>query len=208
MDTVNIIKLSEKTIQIEWYKDGVLKSKNNYPPLLYAVANEEASRIYIRSYKIPFVNISVTPENLGINGEIQTNVQEAVILLNEFIGNFKSGGGASGIEINGITPEEGQFTITGEDIPVDPGDSQSLSEKIRELETGIETGSANGKYKGYFPTAQALGEQYPSPTVGEYAYAGSPYPGTVYECTTAGTWTNTGAVPPAPEQENWQQTDW
>jgi hypothetical protein len=208
METVKINKLSEKTFQVERYENGILKSRMDYPPLFYAVSNEEVNLIYIRSNKIPFVSISVTPENLEIEGEVQTNVQEAVALLNSFIGNFKSGGGASGIEINGITPEEGKFTITGEDIPVDPDNSQSLSEKIRELEAGIETGSANGKYKGYFPTAQVLEEQYPSPEVGEYAYAGSPYPGTVYECTAAGTWTNTGAVPPAPEQENWQQTDW
>ena len=64
--------------------------------------------------------------------------------------------------------------------------------------------------KGYFSTDVLLKAAWPSPVRGDFAWAGSPYPGTVWECKVAGTWTNTGAVPAVPvvDLNNWSQTDW
>ncbi|MDH8702369.1 hypothetical protein M2138_001731 [Dysgonomonadaceae bacterium PH5-43] len=64
--------------------------------------------------------------------------------------------------------------------------------------------------KGYFSSEALLKAAWPSPVVGDKAWAGSPYPGTVYECRVAGTWTNTGNVPDVPEVDlnNWSKSDW
>ena len=65
-------------------------------------------------------------------------------------------------------------------------------------------------FKGYFTDSASLGSAVPSPVPGDYAWAGSPFPGTVYQCQTAGTWTNTGAVPDMSgvDLNNWNQADW
>jgi signal peptidase I len=86
---------------------------------------------------------------------------------------------------------------------------------VRDLETnaripvvkvqGMVSDTQNEKFKGYYPTESLLKSTYPTPKSGEYAYVGTPYPGTVYEVSTDGTWTNTGVTPPAPEEEDWQQ---
>lgn len=55
--------------------------------------------------------------------------------------------------------------------------------------------SSTTKFKGYFTTETALKEAYPSPKVGETAWVGSTYPGTVYDVQVAGTWHNTGTAP-------------
>jgi DNA-binding protein H-NS len=64
--------------------------------------------------------------------------------------------------------------------------------------------------KGYFSTEALLKAAWPSPVRGDFAWAGSPYPGTVWECGTAETWTNTGVIPDVPSADlnNWSQTDW
>ena len=64
--------------------------------------------------------------------------------------------------------------------------------------------------KGYFSTEASLKAAWPSPVKGDYAWAGSPYPGTAWGCDTAGTWTDTGIVPQTPsvDSNNWKQTDW
>lgn len=55
--------------------------------------------------------------------------------------------------------------------------------------------SSTTKFKGYFTTETALKNAYPSPKVGEAAWVGEPYPGTVYDVQVAGTWHNTGKAP-------------
>ena len=66
------------------------------------------------------------------------------------------------------------------------------------------------RYKGYFSTLMQLNQAWPSPVVGDNAWVGAPYPGTVYECQVAGTWTNTGVIPqtPATDLNNWEQSSW
>ena len=54
------------------------------------------------------------------------------------------------------------------------------------------------KHKGYFTTEAALLAAQPSPRVGDNAYVGATYPGVVYVCNTAGTWTATTTVPSPP----------
>ena len=70
--------------------------------------------------------------------------------------------------------------------------------------------NASFRDKGYFSTDALLKAAWPSPLKGDFARAGSPYPGTVWECKSAGTWVNTGVVPsvPAVDLNNWTQTDW
>jgi hypothetical protein len=70
--------------------------------------------------------------------------------------------------------------------------------------------NATIRFKGYFSGPTELNATWPSPVVGDSAWAGSPYPGTVYECNVAGTWTNTGTIPETPSADlnNWNQSDW
>jgi hypothetical protein len=95
MIKVKINKLAEKSVQIEIYENNVLKSDMIYPAKFFAKANNSLSKIYIRAEKMPFDNISVSPEELEINDDPQTNVEEATTLLNSFIGNFNNGGASS-----------------------------------------------------------------------------------------------------------------
>lgn len=55
--------------------------------------------------------------------------------------------------------------------------------------------SATTKFRGYFTSETVLKQKYPSPQVGDTAYVGEPYPGTVYDVQVAGTWHNTGTAP-------------
>ena len=57
--------------------------------------------------------------------------------------------------------------------------------------------SATTKFRGYFTSETVLKQKYPSPQVGDTAYVGEPYPGTVYDVQVAGTWHNTGTEPDA-----------
>lgn len=50
-------------------------------------------------------------------------------------------------------------------------------------------------FKGYFSIPQFLILKYPNPQEGWYAFVGTPWPGKVYECRTAGTWVDTGVSP-------------
>ena len=70
--------------------------------------------------------------------------------------------------------------------------------------------NASFRNKGYFSTEVLLKAAWPSPLKGDFAWAGSPYPGTVWECKVAGTWINTGVVPDVPQLDlnNWNQGDW
>lgn len=52
--------------------------------------------------------------------------------------------------------------------------------------------NASTRNKGLFPTEEDLKKAVPTPIVGDWAVVGNTIPGTVYQCKTAGTWTNTG----------------
>ena len=69
---------------------------------------------------------------------------------------------------------------------------------------------ATVSFKGYFADSSSLTAAVPLPVPGDYAWAGTPFPGTVYQCQTAGTWTNTGTAPDMPgvDLNNWNQTNW
>lgn len=58
--------------------------------------------------------------------------------------------------------------------------------------------AANVKFKGYYTSEATLKAVYSSPAIGDNAWVGATYPGTVYECKTAGTWSNTGKTPSTP----------
>jgi leucyl aminopeptidase (aminopeptidase T) len=92
---VKINKLSEKSVQIEIYENNVLKSDMIYPAKFYAKANRGLTMIYITTKEMPFDDIFVSPEELEIDGVVQTDVQEATKTLNSFIGNFNIGGASS-----------------------------------------------------------------------------------------------------------------
>ncbi|MBM6759473.1 hypothetical protein, partial [Bacteroides mediterraneensis] len=55
--------------------------------------------------------------------------------------------------------------------------------------------SATTKFRGYFTSETGLKSKYPSPKIGDTAWVGEPYPGTVYDVQTDGTWHNTGTSP-------------
>jgi hypothetical protein len=78
-------------------------------------------------------------------------------------------------------------------------------------------------FKGYYTDLTSLSALVPVPKAGDYAWVGTPYPGVVYKCQTAGTWTATTEVPSEQEVDlanyvtttqlqtaldNWDQTDW
>ena len=70
--------------------------------------------------------------------------------------------------------------------------------------------NATQRDKGYFSSEALLIAAWPFPVVGDKAWAGSPYPGTVFECRVAGTWFNTGDVPDVGDVNlnNWEKSDW
>ena len=104
------------------------------------------------------------------------------------------------MDLNNI-PSTGKWSDSSAAINENFGKTNVEIEKLKDATT---------KDKGYFSTETALKAAWPSPSAGDTAWAGSPYPGTVYECETAGTWTNTGVVPEVPpvDLNNWEQTDW
>jgi hypothetical protein len=66
-------------------------------------------------------------------------------------------------------------------------------------------GDKKGKFKGYYSSESLLTDTYPAPKAGDYAYVGDPYPGTVYNCETEGTWVDTEDIPPVPDSADWNQ---
>lgn len=58
--------------------------------------------------------------------------------------------------------------------------------------------ASNVKFKGYYTSELTLKSAYPSPSVGDNAWVGDTYPGTVYECKTSGAWSNTTKAPDIP----------
>lgn len=67
--------------------------------------------------------------------------------------------------------------------------NNNFSKASTEIEKAKLSSSRN---KGLFATLAALRAAVPSPVVGDWAVVGDTIPGTVYQCKTAGTWSNTG----------------
>lgn len=87
------------------------------------------------------------------------------------------------------------------------GDAAStLNSNFQNMNVDLEkVKSSTTKFKGYFTTETALKQAYPSPKVGDTAWVGSTYPGTVYDVHTDGIWHNTGT---APDTETVDLTDY
>ena len=53
------------------------------------------------------------------------------------------------------------------------------------------------RFKGFFNTLESLKSANPKPTIGDYAWVGTVYPGLVYDVIVRGVWRATTNVPPA-----------
>ncbi|MDR2085763.1 MAG: hypothetical protein LBP72_01155, partial [Dysgonamonadaceae bacterium] len=91
---VKVTQLDEKNINIERiFNDGRIVS-NDYPAQFYSVSDR--GNVVIMTDHRPFSSVVVAPADLEINGEpAPASVQEAVMLLNSFIGNFNPAVGAA-----------------------------------------------------------------------------------------------------------------
>lgn len=71
-----------------------------------------------------------------------------------------------------------------------------INQNFQNMNTDLEkVKSATTKFRGYFTSEAGLKSKYPSPQVGDTAYVGEPYPGTVYDVQTDGQWHNTEKAP-------------
>jgi hypothetical protein len=90
-EQIKITALSEMTIRIERIFDNGTSTVQYHPTLFYAIGEENLNRITISTDSKPFTAISVSPEEIEINGARVATVEEAVKRLNAFIGIIKSG---------------------------------------------------------------------------------------------------------------------
>lgn len=75
-------------------------------------------------------------------------------------------------------------------------ESARINQNFQNLNADLEkVKSATTKFKGYFTSETGLKSKYPSPQIGDTAWVGETYPGTVYDVQVAGSWHNTGKVP-------------
>lgn len=75
-------------------------------------------------------------------------------------------------------------------------ESARINQNFQNLNADLEkVKSATTKFKGYFTSETGLKSKYPSPQVGDTAWVGETYPGTVYDVQVAGSWHNTGKAP-------------
>ena len=69
----------------------------------------------------------------------------------------------------------------------------AINQNNSKISTEIEKAkNSSTRAKGLFESESALKSRWPSPLVGDWAIVGTTVPGTVWQCKTAGTWTNTG----------------
>lgn len=87
-----------------------------------------------------------------------------------------------------VYDNQGAFPLDGEPAAESERGitSGAVYEEIRKLRESTVAG------KGLFATEGDLKSKWPSPQVGDWAIVGNTVPGTVYQCKTAGTWSNTG----------------
>lgn len=75
-------------------------------------------------------------------------------------------------------------------------ESARINQNFQNMNTDLEkVKSATTKFKGYFITEESLTDKIASPQIGDTAWVGEPYPGTVYDVQTDGQWHNTGKAP-------------
>lgn len=75
--------------------------------------------------------------------------------------------------------------------------SDSINNNFNKTKSELESvASVTKKFKGYFATPTLLNNAFASPSVGDYAWVGTPYPGVVYKCEVKGVWLATTNVPP------------
>lgn len=75
-------------------------------------------------------------------------------------------------------------------------ESARINQNFQNLNADLEkVKSTTTKFKGYFTSETGLKSKYPSPQVGDTAWVGETYPGTVYDVQVAGSWHNTGKAP-------------
>lgn len=75
-------------------------------------------------------------------------------------------------------------------------ESARINQNFQNINTDLEkVKSATTKFKGYFTTEESLTDKIASPKIGDTAWVGEPYPGTVYDVQTDGQWHNTGKAP-------------
>jgi hypothetical protein len=91
MVTIKITKLSDNTIRIERISGNATPAVQDYAAQFYATGDEGLNLITINTSKRPFTAISLAYDEIEINGTVPASVEEAVISLNEFIGNFNTG---------------------------------------------------------------------------------------------------------------------
>ena len=69
----------------------------------------------------------------------------------------------------------------------------AINQNNTKISTEVEKAkNSSTRAKGLFASAGDLQARWPSPQVGDWAIVGNTVPGTVYQCKTAGTWSNTG----------------
>lgn len=75
-------------------------------------------------------------------------------------------------------------------------ESARINQNFQNINTDLEkVKSATTKFKGYFTTEESLKNKFGSPKIGDTAWVGESYPGTVYDVQTDGQWHNTGKAP-------------
>lgn len=75
-------------------------------------------------------------------------------------------------------------------------ESARINQNFQNMNTDLEkVKSATTKFKGYFTTEESLKNKFGSPKIGDTAWVGESYPGTVYDVQTDGQWHNTGKAP-------------
>jgi hypothetical protein len=99
MIKVKITRLSDTSIRIERFENGIPVRKKTCPAQFYATENENSDTLTIKTDKENGFFIITAPQQLEItNGSTVTvpaSVEEAVTLLNAFIGNFSAAGGSA-----------------------------------------------------------------------------------------------------------------
>jgi hypothetical protein len=95
MIKVKITKLSDTSIRIERFENGIRVRRKTCPAQFYATENENSDTLTIKTDRESGFFIIAAPQQLEINGAIPASVEEAVTLLNAFIGNFSAAGGSA-----------------------------------------------------------------------------------------------------------------
>jgi hypothetical protein len=99
MIKVKITKLSDTSIRIERFENGIRVYKKACPAQFYATENENSGTLTIKKNRESGFFIIVAPQEIEINNgntiNFPNSVEKAVISLNSFIGNFSRAGGTA-----------------------------------------------------------------------------------------------------------------